>query len=130
MIPGATPDGIIRTTHMPKRNGAGIELLADPTRRRIIAAVAVRPMRPSVLATELGLSRPATTRQLNLLCDAGLVRASRSEADGRVRLYRIEPRAHGPITAWLAGTDVGRPVTSTVRTDRFARVRGSTDGSA
>jgi DNA-binding transcriptional ArsR family regulator len=94
---------------MPRRNGPGIELLADPTRRRIIAALALCPRRPSSLATELGLSRPATTRQLNLLLDAGLVRAGRSITDGRARLYRIEPLAHGPITAWLAGTEIGRP---------------------
>src|SRR6266550_1144476 len=96
---------------MPKRNGqTGIELLADPTRRRIIAALAVCPRRPSSLATELKLSRPATTRQLRLLLDAGLVRVSRSILDGRVRLYGIDRRSHGRITAWLAGTEIGRPV--------------------
>ena len=58
----------------------------------------------------LGLSRPATTRQLHLLRDADLVRARRSTLDGRVVIYSIEPRAHGPITAWLAGTQVGRPI--------------------
>jgi hypothetical protein len=46
---------------MPKRNGPGIALLADPTRRRIIAALAISPRRPSSLAAELHLSRPATT---------------------------------------------------------------------
>jgi DNA-binding transcriptional ArsR family regulator len=94
---------------VPKRNGQGIELLADPTRRRIIALLALRPRRPSILAEELGLSRPATTRQLHLLEDAGLIRGYRIVADGRLVLYGIERRQHGPITAWLAGTEVGRP---------------------
>lgn len=98
---------------MPKRNGAGIALLADPTRRRIIAALALGPRRPSSLAAEIGLSRPATSRQLHLLRDAGLVRASRSRLDGRVVLYTLDPRRHGPITAWLAGTEVGRPARAT-----------------
>ena len=93
---------------MPKRNGPGIELLADPTRRRIIGLVARRPRRPSSLASELGLSRPATTRQLHLLVDAGLVRAIRSDVDRRGMVYTIDPASHGRITAWLAGTDVGR----------------------
>jgi DNA-binding transcriptional ArsR family regulator len=93
---------------MPKRNGPGIELLADPTRRRIIAALAVGPRRPSSLAAELGLSRAAMSRQLRLLRDAGLIRTNRSRLDGRVLLYRLEPKNHGPITAWLAGTEVGR----------------------
>jgi DNA-binding transcriptional ArsR family regulator len=81
---------------MPKRNGSGIALLADPTRRRIVAAVAVRPRRPSSLAAELGLSRPATTRQLRLLEDAGLIRASWFLGDRRGVLFAIDPRIHGP----------------------------------
>jgi DNA-binding transcriptional ArsR family regulator len=96
---------------MPKRNGQGIELLADPTRRRIIALLAMRPWRPSTLAAELGLGRPATTRQLHLLEEAGLVRSTRRVGDGRVVLYTIERRQHGPITAWLAGTEIARPTT-------------------
>ena len=94
---------------MPKRNGAGIELLADPTRRRIVAAVALRPRRPASLAAEIGLSRPATTRQLHLLEAAGLLRSSRFVADGRGVLFMINPRRHGQITAWLAGTEIARP---------------------
>lgn len=90
---------------MPKPNGSGIALLADPTRRRIVAALAIRPRRPSSLAAEIGLSRPAMTRQLHLLEDAGLIRASRFTMDRRVVLFAIDPRMHGRITAWLAGTE-------------------------
>ncbi len=86
-----------------------MDLLADPTRRRIVAILAIRPMRPSVLARELGLSRPATSRQLRLLREAGLLRAVRSEIDGHSMRYAVEPRNHGRITAWLAGTEIGRP---------------------
>ena len=93
---------------MPKRNGPGIELLADPTRRRLIAEIALRPRRSSNLALDGGLSRPATSRQLALLRQAGLVRTGRSPRDGRVVLYMLDARAHGPITAWLAGTEIGR----------------------
>jgi DNA-binding transcriptional ArsR family regulator len=101
-------------TDMPKRNGPGIELLSDPTRRRIIGLLALRTLRPSTIATEIGLSRPATTRQLHLMLEAGLLRATRSYIDGRAILYSIDPRSHGPITAWLAGTQVARPVTMTL----------------
>ena len=98
---------------MPKRNGTGIALLADETRRRIVAAIALRPMRSSAIATAIGLSRPATSRQLRLLLDAGLVRALESRIDRRGYLYTLHPDSHGRITAWLAGTDVGldRPAT-------------------
>ena len=94
---------------VPRRNGAGIELLADPTRRRIIAALALRPRRPSSLAAELGLSRPAIARQLHILRDAGLIQSGRSMADRRAILFTLAPRRHGVITAWLAGTEIGRP---------------------
>jgi DNA-binding transcriptional ArsR family regulator len=94
---------------MPKRNGAGIDLLADPTRRRIVAALAVAARRPSSLGTELGLSRPAISRQLHLLRDAGILVSSRSRIDGRVRVYRLDPRSHGRVTAWLAGVDFRKP---------------------
>lgn len=97
---------------MPRRSGPGIALLADSTRRRIVAALARRPRRPSSLAREIGLSPPATTRQLHLLRDAGLIRSTRSIVDRRAILYAIDPRSHGPITAWLVGTEVGRPTPS------------------
>jgi DNA-binding transcriptional ArsR family regulator len=97
-----------RVLAMPFRNGAGIALLADPTRRRLIAALAIRPARPSKLADLLELSRFTVSRQLRLLREAGLVVDHRLEGDGRGSLYMINDRRHGAITAWLAGTDVGR----------------------
>jgi DNA-binding transcriptional ArsR family regulator len=99
---------------VPKRLGSGVELLADPTRRRIVGLLALRALRPSTIAREIGLSRPATTRQLHLMLEAGLLRATKSYIDGRAILYSINPRNHGPITAWLAGAQVARAVTLTL----------------
>jgi DNA-binding transcriptional ArsR family regulator len=92
---------------MPKRNGTGIALLADPTRRRIVALLALRPRRPSAIAHEIGRSRPAVSRQLRLLREAGLIRVLVVPFDGRTVLYAIDSRQHGRITAWLAGTEIG-----------------------
>jgi DNA-binding transcriptional ArsR family regulator len=92
---------------MPKRNGTGIALLADPTRQRIVALLAIRPRRSSAIAWELGRSRPATSRQLRLLAEAGLIHVLPTSFDGRAVLYAIDPRHHGRITAWLAGTGIG-----------------------
>ena len=89
---------------MPRRNGPGITVLADPTRLRIIALIAVRPRRSSAIAAELGISRSAATRHLRVLSDAGLVFARSSVVDGRWRTYGIVPERLGRITAWLAGT--------------------------
>ena len=92
---------------MARRNGPGIALLADPTRRAIIALIALQPRRPSSIAAELELSRPAVSRQLRLLEEAGLVRAFPFRLDGRGLLYQVDPSALRQITAWLAGTEVG-----------------------
>ena len=95
---------------MPHRNGSGIAPLADPTRRQLIAALAIRPAQPSMLADLLDLSRFTVSRQLRLLREAGLVVGRRMRMDSRCVLYTVNPRRHGAITAWLAGTDVGRTI--------------------
>jgi len=93
---------------MPKRNGQGIDLLADPTWRVIVARIALGVGLPSKIAREIGRSRPATSRQLRLLREAGLISARHDYADARRIVYYIEPRKLGQIAAWLAGTEVGR----------------------
>src|SRR3954454_13045458 len=105
---------------MPKRNGIGIDLLADPTRRSIVALLALgtgKPAlgQPSNIAKEIGRSRPATSRQLRLLHEAGLISVRRHYVDGRRVVYFIEPRRMGQILAWLAGTEVGRAFPPTPR---------------
>lgn len=86
----------------------GIELLADPTRRRIVALIAGRVWHPADIAAAIGLSRPAVSRQLSLLSNAGLVRWRWSPIDGRSRDYFIDPAMREPIIAWLAGVDLRR----------------------
>ena len=75
----------------------------------MIALLALRPLRPTTLARETGLSRPAISRQLRLLREANLVERYRSWVDGRAFIYRIPRERHGVITAWLAGTEIGMP---------------------
>ena len=92
---------------MPRRNGSGVALLADPLRLRIVALLALGPRRPSVVAEQLGISRSAATRHLHLLKAAGLVGSQPTMLDRRRIVYYIEPRKLGVITAWLAGTRIG-----------------------
>jgi DNA-binding transcriptional ArsR family regulator len=99
---------------MPRRPAAGIELLADPTRRLIVGLLLRHARRPSQIAAAIELSRPATTRQLSLLREAGLIRTTYSPIDGRARLYAVTPMMIRPIGAWLAGVEVGRPVGLTI----------------
>ena len=93
---------------MPRRAAEGIELLADATRRQIVALIAARIRHPSDIASALGLRRPAVSRQLALLVNAGLLRWRRSTIDRRMRVYVIDPAMQEPILAWLAGVDLRR----------------------
>jgi DNA-binding MarR family transcriptional regulator len=94
---------------MPRRNPRAIALLADPTRLRIVALLAERPRRPSVVAAELGISRPSVSRHLRQLEEAGLVVRTRSHVDRRAVLLLLDPRQVRPILAWLAATGLGGP---------------------
>lgn len=93
---------------MPKRINRGIELLADPMRRQIVALIAGGTRRPQAIAAAIDLSRPATSHHLRLLVQAGLLRWTFARFDRRGRLYVIDPVMEGPIIAWLAGVDLGR----------------------
>jgi AraC-like DNA-binding protein len=93
---------------MPRGKAEGIELLADATRRQIVALIAGRIRHPSDIAQALGLSRPAVSRQLKLLVGAGLLQWRWSLIDLRSRVYMIDPAMQEPILAWLAGVDLRR----------------------
>ena len=92
---------------MPRRNGTGVALLADPTRLKIIQLVAIHPRRPSDLAHALGLSRPAISRQLRILHEARLIRDLPIYRDGRMRLFGLHPDNVSRVVAFLAGTEIG-----------------------
>ena len=73
--------------------------LADPVRRDLLAAVAERPRRVVDLAAGRGISRPAVSRHLRRLAEAGLVTA---EQQGRERHYRVRPEPLVEMRAYLA----------------------------
>jgi hypothetical protein len=70
--------------------------------------VALGQGRPSIIARELGRSKQAISRQLRILLDARLLSRRRYLMDHRGWMYFIDPHKLGQITAWLAGTEVGR----------------------
>ncbi|MEA2675863.1 MAG: hypothetical protein QOJ81_4 [Chloroflexota bacterium] len=73
-----------------------------------MSLLALDVFRPAKIARELELSRPAVSRQLRILLDARLISRRRYFLDHRGWMYYIDPRKLGQITAWLAGTEVGR----------------------
>lgn len=69
--------------------------LADPVRRRLLERLSRGPARVVDLAVEHPVSRPAISRHLRLLGEAGLVSATDL---GRERHYRMEPGALRQVT--------------------------------
>ena len=60
--------------------------LADPTRRKLIDRIGRRTQRASDLCRGLPMSRPAVSRHLRVLREAGLVEAT---PEGREMRYRL-----------------------------------------
>ena len=72
--------------------------LADPTRREILAVLAGGEVAAGELARRFPVSRPAVSRHLRVLREAGLVRA---RVEGRRHLYALDPAPLREIDAWL-----------------------------
>jgi DNA-binding transcriptional ArsR family regulator len=75
------------------------DVLAEPTRRRILDLLRERPLLVSELTERLGLSQPGTSKQLRILREAGLVSVRR---DAQRRWYELRPEPLAEIDAWLA----------------------------
>jgi DNA-binding transcriptional ArsR family regulator len=78
--------------------------LADPVRRDLLGRLARGPGRVVDLAADHAISRPAISRHLRVLGEAGLVAA---DDRGRERHYRLERSGLAPVSEWLAGLDAG-----------------------
>ena len=76
-----------------------MEVLADSTRRRIVELLADRDRTAGELAGEFTVSRPAVSRHLRVLRQAGLVR---SRERGTQRLYSLDPAPLEELDAWLS----------------------------
>jgi DNA-binding transcriptional ArsR family regulator len=74
--------------------------IADPTRRRILELLGERPEAVGDLAARFAVSRPAISKHLRVLSEAGLVRA---EPEGRRNIYALEPAPFAAVREWLDG---------------------------
>jgi DNA-binding transcriptional ArsR family regulator len=77
---------------------AVLEVIAEPTRRRILDAVRDHDRSVNDLVEQLGMSQPGVSRHLRILREAGLVEV-RAEAQRRIYSLRAEPLAE--LDAWL-----------------------------
>ena len=72
--------------------------LGDATRLQIISLLSNTPsMRVSDIAGHFEMTRPAISKHLNILDQAGLVNANRV---GREKLYELRPDALGEVSEW------------------------------
>jgi DNA-binding transcriptional ArsR family regulator len=79
--------------------GTVFEAVADPTRRRVLELLAERELSAGEIAAAFTVSRPAVSRHLRVLREAGLVRSSR---DAQRRVYGLDPTPLREIDTWLA----------------------------
>jgi DNA-binding transcriptional ArsR family regulator len=73
--------------------------LADPVRRTILETLRARPLTAGEIANRFAISRPAVSRHLRILREAGLVSMTQS---GRTRIYRLDSTPLAELDAWLA----------------------------
>ena len=76
-----------------------LAVLADPIRREIVETLLEGPQDAGTIASRFSVSRPAVSRHLRVLREAGLVR---SETDAQRRIYHVEPAPLMEVDDWLA----------------------------
>jgi DNA-binding transcriptional ArsR family regulator len=79
-------------------SGDPFDALGDPHRRAIVELLRTGQRSVREIADELPISRPAVSRHLRLLTDAGLVVA---EPRGTRRLYRLHDAGVEAVRAYL-----------------------------
>ncbi|MEX5254997.1 ArsR/SmtB family transcription factor [Kocuria arenosa] len=80
--------------------------LGDPVRRALLRRLAEGPARVVDLAADHDISRPAVSRHLKVLGDAGLVAGL---TQGRERHYKLVPAALEPVAALLGELSARTP---------------------
>jgi DNA-binding transcriptional ArsR family regulator len=75
------------------------EVLAEPSRRRILDLLREGERPVNDLVERLTLSQPSVSKHLRVLKEAGLVEV---RAEAQRRLYRLRPEPLADVDAWLA----------------------------
>ena len=73
--------------------------IAEAHRREILDALMAGEKAVGAIVDDLSMSQPQVSKHLRVLSEVGLVRC---RADGRRRLYRLEPALLRPMHEWLA----------------------------
>ena len=74
------------------------QAIADPTRRAIIALIAIQAMTPNALATHFDTTRQAISKHLRILTECEMVKQYQQ---GREIFYSLEIEKMKEIDKWL-----------------------------
>ncbi len=75
-----------------------MDAIADPVRREIMLMLRKQPLTAGHIADRFVISRPAVSRHLRVLRDAGLLSDT---ADGRRRVYTLVTAPLDELAEWL-----------------------------
>jgi DNA-binding transcriptional ArsR family regulator len=73
--------------------------IADGHRREVLDALIAGEKAVGEIVNDLSMSQPQVSKHLRVLSEVGLVTG---RAEGRRRLYRLEPARLQPLREWLA----------------------------
>jgi DNA-binding transcriptional ArsR family regulator len=102
-----------------------LDALGEPVRRRIVELLREGPRPVGELAHDLPVGRPAVSRHLKVLTDAGLVV---HESVGTRNLYALAPDGLASLQQWLVGMwDSALAGYAAAVSERGASDRGASD---
>jgi DNA-binding transcriptional ArsR family regulator len=73
--------------------------IAEARRREVLDALITGEKSVGAIVNDLSMSQPQVSKHLRVLSEVGLVRC---RAEGRRRLYRLEPEHLRPLHDWMA----------------------------
>jgi len=85
-------------TNVGARMGHVFGAIADPTRRDILDLLRRQDLAVGELVERFPVSRPAISRHLRILRQAGLVRETRQ---AQSRIYSLDPRPLAEVAQWV-----------------------------
>jgi DNA-binding transcriptional ArsR family regulator len=75
------------------------QAIADPTRRAILALIAIQALTPNAMAEKFDMSRQAVSKHIKVLQECQLIKPEQS---GREIYYHFNPKKMQEFDNWLA----------------------------
>ncbi|HZV68643.1 MAG TPA: metalloregulator ArsR/SmtB family transcription factor [Saprospiraceae bacterium] len=74
------------------------QAIADPTRRAILALIAIQALTPNAMAEKFDMSRQAVSKHIKVLQECELIKPEQS---GREIYYHFNPKKMQEFDSWL-----------------------------